>query len=109
MNGLLHFAHNGEVHESATEAAQHAANSGITITTATSFWLALLIIPIILLLVMNFLKFRLTTKLLIISVFLIIYSIASYQHPRIYSAVALSVGFSIVLAQSIVGLSGKEQ
>lgn len=101
------FAHAGEHHETAAEAAQHAA--GITITPAAIFWFVLLVAPLFLFLSLHFLKCSLATKLLVVSSFLIGYSVVSYQHPGIYSAVALSIGFGIVLVTSIAGLMSTEK
>lgn len=109
MNNLQLLAHAGEHHESTAEAVQHAANSGIIISEALLFWLTLIIVPALLFGIMQLLKWSLPIKLLVISTFLIIYSIVSYQNPGIYSAVALSVGFGIVLLQTILGLSATEE
>jgi hypothetical protein len=103
MNIAL-FAHAGENHQTAAEAAQHASG-GVTLSTPVLFWLALILIPLILLIGMHLLKFKLTTKLLVLSTFLIIYSVVSYQHPGVYSVLALTTGFSIVFLLSIAGLS----
>lgn len=101
------LAHAGEHHETTAEAARHAA-SGITLSTPLLFWLALIIIPLVLLLAMHALKLKLTTKLLVVSVFLIVFSVVSYQEPGVYSIIALSTGFGIVLLQTLAGLSAKE-
>ncbi len=101
------LAHAGETHQTATEAAQHASG-GLTISTPLLFWLAIIVIPSVLVLVMHIFKLRLTTKLLALSIFLIVFSVVSYQHPGAYSVIALSVGFAIVFLLSIAGLSAKE-
>lgn len=106
MNTLL-FAHAGETHQTAAEAAQHA-NTGVVLSTPLLFWLGLLLIPSVLILIMHTLKLRLSTKLLAVSVFLIIFSVVSYQHPGPYSVIALSLGFGIVFLLSILGLSAEE-
>lgn len=100
------LAHAGETHETATEAAQHASG-GITLSAALLFWLGLLLIPSVLMIAMHLLKCKITTKLLVLSVFLIIFSVVSYQHPGAYSVIALSVGFGIVFLLSIAGLSAE--
>lgn len=109
MKYLTFFAHAGEHHETTAEAAQHAVNSGVTISTPVLFWLALMIVPIILLGIMQLLRWKLPTKLLVISTFLILFSVISYQAPGVYSVIALGVGFAIVLVQTMVGLSANEQ
>lgn len=101
------FAHAGEKHQTTAEAAQHAS-TGVVLSTPLLFWLALILIPSALLLGMHLLKFKLTTKLLALSTFLIVFSVVSYQHPGAYSVIALSVGFGIVFLLSIVGLSANE-
>lgn len=101
------FAHAGEHHESTVQAAEHAAQ-GITVNTSLLFWLTLIIAPIALLLILRVCKAKASTSLLTLSIFLIIFSIISYQVPGTYSIVALSVGFAIVLLLSIAGLSANE-
>lgn len=105
MEILQFLAHAGENHESASEAIQHAASGGIIISSAQLFWLALIIIPVILYGAMQLLKWSLNIKLLVISSFLIVFSVVSYQEPGIYSAVALASGFGIVFVQTMIGLS----
>lgn len=105
INFLL--AHAGEHHETAAEAAQHA--SEVSVAPATIFWLVLLVAPLFLFLGLHALKLQLATKLLIVSTFLIGYSVVSYQHPGIYSAIALTVGFGIVFVTSLAGLSAPEK
>jgi heme/copper-type cytochrome/quinol oxidase subunit 2 len=101
------FAHAGEHHETATEAAEHAAQS-VTISTSLLFWLALIVIPIIIALVFKACRAKLSTTLLVISTFLIVFSVVSYQQPGLYSVLSLSIGFAIVFLLSIIGLSAKE-
>lgn len=98
-----YFAHAGEHHETAAEAAQHA--SELTISTAAVFWLVLILAPAIVYLILHLLKVKLPNKLLILSLFLIVFSIISYQHPGAYSVIALSVGFGMVLLLTMAGLS----
>lgn len=100
------LAHAGETHETAAEAAKHASN-GITISTSLIFWLGLLLIPSAFLMIMHVLKCKLTIKLLALSVFLIVFSVVSYQHPGAYSVISLSLGFGIVFLLSIAGLSAE--
>jgi hypothetical protein len=102
------FAHAGETHETAAEAAQHAS-TGIVIGTTQLFWLTLILVPSILLLILHVMKCKITTKLLLLSVFLILFSIVSYQHPGAYSVIALAVGFGIVFLLSIAGISSSEE
>lgn len=101
------FAHAGEHHETTAEAVNHAS-TGIVIGTTELFWLALLLVPSVLLLVLHAMKCKLTTKLLVLSVFLITFSVVSYQHPGPYSVIALAVGFGIVFLLSIAGLSAQD-
>ena len=103
----LFFAHAGEHHETAAEAAQHA-DQGLVLSTVALFWAALILIPLVLLLVMHVMRIKPTLQLLILSIFFIAYSVVSYQHPGIYSALALALGFTIVFIQSMIGLSAQE-
>ena len=97
------LAHAGENHETAAEAAQHAA--GFTVHANALFWLILLFGSALILIVLQLIKIQLPTKLLLLSLFLIIYSIISYQNPGLYSAISLSLGFGIILFLSLAGLS----
>lgn len=97
------LAHAGENHETAAEAAQHAA--GFTIHASALFWLVLLFGSALILIILQLVKIQLPTKLLLLSFFLITYSIISYQNPGLYSAISLSLGFGIVLFLSLAGLS----
>lgn len=105
MSFFYFFAHAGEQHTTTAEAASHAAEA--TITSGAVFWLVLLICPTLLLLLFQLFKLQFSTRLLLLSVFLIVYSIISYQHPGIYSALSLSIGFGIVLFLSISGLAAE--
>ena len=101
------FAHAGEAHDTMTEATQHQSG-GITLGVATMFWIVLIFVPIILWGIMHFLKLALSTKLLVLSTFLIIFSVASSQAPGVYSVISLVVGFATVFILTIVGLSQPE-
>lgn len=100
------IAHAGETHESTAEAVQHATE--FTVGVGAVYWLVLFFGAATLLLLLQALKTRLSTKLLTLSVFLITFSIVSYQNPGVYSAVSLSVGFGVVLFLSLAGLSARE-
>ena len=101
------LAHAGEVHETTVEASRHQS-SGITLSTTTMFWIVLIFVPIILWGIMHFLKLALSTKLLVLSTFLIIFSVASYQAPGVYSVISLVIGVATVFILTIVGLSQPE-
>lgn len=106
MNIYL-LAHAGEVHETAAEAAQHESAS-VALSASTVFWITLIVIPIVLFSVMQLFKMQLSTKLLVFSTFLIIFSVVSYQAPGPYSVVSLVVGFATVFTMTIIGLTKPE-
>lgn len=103
------LSHAGEHHETAAEAAKHASESTVTLSSSLLFWVVLLLGPIIIWAILSAIKIKIPVKLLAVSTFLIIFSIISYQNPGIYSAVALSLGFAIVLLQTLLSLSGDKQ
>lgn len=103
------LAHAGEHHETAAEASQHATQTGgVTLSSSVLFWMTLIAVPLIILAIGQLLKLQLSTKLLLVSSFLVVFSIVSYQEPGAYSIIALTVGFAIVLVQSLIGLSANE-
>ena len=95
------FSHAGEVHTTITEATQHHSNG---ISASALFWIVLVIVPFILLAAMQLLKFQLSTKLLLLSTFLILYGVVSHLKPGVYSVISIALGFSIVLFLTLVGL-----
>lgn len=101
------LSHAGEHHETISEAVKHSTQTEPLATSSLVYWLVLVGMPILLLFTLKLFKAKIPVILLLISTFLIIYSVWSYQQPGIYSAVALSVGFCIVLVQTIIGLTNK--
>lgn len=93
------IAHAGEHHESTVEAATHLGQDVVIL------WLVLILAPIAIAFFSHtVLKLRLLNTLLWISVFLIAFSVYSYQNPGIYTAVALAGGFGIVFITTILRL-----
>lgn len=96
---LTYFAHAGEDHETAAEAAAHAAQDPLLL------WIILLLVPVVIAFFAHTVfKFKLLNTLLLISVFLIAYSVYSYQDPGLHTAAALASGFGIVFITAIVRL-----
>jgi len=97
------LAHAGEVHETVVEAAKHTAQDPRVL------WLVLMLSPILIALITNYLlKLKLSTTLLSIGFFLIGFSVYSYQSPGIYTVVSLVGGFAMVFALTFFGLTAKE-
>lgn len=97
------LAHAGEVHETAAEAAQHSAQDPMIL------WLVLLMIPFVIAFFSHvLLKQKVTVILLANAVFLIFFSIYSYQSPGLYTVVSLVVGFVLTFALAFAGLTARE-
>ncbi len=105
MNIFTYLAHAG--HDHAEEAVKASRFSDL-LAQPLFLWSALVVgVLLIALFAQYVFKLQLTTTLLVISVFLIIFSVFTYQSPGIYTAVALSVGFGLVLVTTLLGLSSK--
>ncbi len=96
------LAHAGEAHETAAEAAAHNA------TDPSIMWLVLILTPFLLIVITHiFMKRKVTVSALVIALFLITFSIYSYQSPGMYTAVSLVAGFFLVFALMFAGLTAK--
>lgn len=97
------IAHAGEAHESVVEATAHSASDPL------AMWILLFLTPFILLAFTHVvLKQKVTVSALVLGVFLILYSVYSYQSPGFYTAVSLVTGFFIVFALMFAGLTKKD-
>jgi len=97
------FAHAGEVHKTAIDATQHTASD------PKIMWLVLILMPfMIFLIARRIFKLKIDVTLLLISLFLICFSVYSYHSPGIYTALSLIFGFTIVFLQTFFGLSKKD-
>jgi len=97
------IAHAGEVHTTAGEAVNHSnKNSSI-------MWVILLLAPITIVLVAHsILKLKFSSTLLLLSLFLIGFSIYSYITPGAYTAISLVAGFTIVFTLTFAGIISKK-
>lgn len=96
------FAHAGEQHETAAEAAVHAGQDPIIL------WLILLLVPVVIaFFAHNIFKLKMLNTLLWISLFLIGFSVYSYQDPGPHTVVALAGGFGIVFITTILRLASE--
>lgn len=103
MIASIFFAHAGEHHESATEAAAHLGQDPVIL------WIILLLAPIaIAFFTHTIFKLKLFSTLLWISFFLILFSVYSYQDPGAHTLIALAGGFGIVFATAILGLASQK-
>lgn len=97
------LAHAGEAHETVAEATAHSEAS-----TAV-MWLILLLTPFVLIVITHILmKQKFTVSALVIGLFLIAFSVYSYQSPGIYTAVSLVAGFFLVFILMFAGLTAKD-
>lgn len=97
------LAHAGEVHKTAVEATVHSASD------PTVMWLVLILTPFLLIVITNVLmKQKATISALVIALFLISFSVYSYQSPGIYTAVSLVTGFFLVFGLMFAGLTAKD-
>lgn len=97
------LAHAGEHHESATEAAAHAAQDPAVL------WVILVLTPIVIAFFTHTIaKLKLFDSLLFISLFLIIFSVYTYQDPGLHTLIALATGFGIVFVTAIFGLASQK-
>lgn len=97
------LAHAGEAHETIAEATAHSAEN-----TAV-MWLILLLTPFVLVVITHiFMKQKLALSALVIGLFLIAFSVYSYQSPGVYTAVSLVTGFFLVFALMFAGLTAKD-
>lgn len=92
------LAHAGEQHDTVEAAAAHATqNSNLVL------WLILLLIPIVITFFMhNIFKTKPLNTLLGISIFLMGYSVYTYQDPGMHTFIALALGFGIVFVTSLL-------
>lgn len=71
-------------------------------------WIILVFTPIVIAFLMhNILKWKLLNTLLAISIFLIAYSVYTYQDPGIHTFISLASGFGIVFVTSILKLASE--
>lgn len=97
------FAHAGEHHETAAEAAAHAGQDHAML------WIILLLAPIVIAFFTHTIfKLRLFNTLLWVSFFLIAFSVYSYQDPGPHTVISLAGGFGIVFITAILGLASDQ-
>lgn len=105
MNSFL--AHAGVEHGSVSEAVSHGINLSDA-QISILYWITLIAVPLLGYIILKKCKSTFSTNILLFSTFLIVFSIVSYQHPGLYSVVALATGFGITLLATIAGLSTKQ-
>lgn len=94
------FSHAGEHHESVVESASHVGQDPLLL------WTLLFLAPIVIaFFTHSVFKWKVLNTLLAISVFLIGYSVYTYQDPGLHTVVALGSGFGIVFITSILRLA----
>lgn len=99
MINLIVLAHAGEEHQDVAQSTSHL------LSDPTFLWLILLLAPFLILFIcLNVLRLRLNTSLLILSGFLIVYSVLTYKAPGAYTMVAMSVGFVIIFLTTFLSL-----
>ena len=97
------LAHAGEVHKNAVEATKHTASD------PRIMWLLLVLMPFLIFFVARkVFKLKPDVTLLLISLFLICFSVYSYHSPGIYTALSLVTGFTLVFLQVFFGLNKQE-
>lgn len=96
------FAHAGEKHESTTQAAAHLSQD------TTVLWLILLLVPVVIaFFTHSVFKLKLLNSLLFISMFLIAFSVYTYQNPGAHTLVAMAGGFSIVFITALLRMGAE--
>lgn len=99
MQALL-LAHAGHDHVEATTSWTDSLTQPLTL------WLVLIIgLGLIVILSQLVLKWKTSTTLLLVSTFLIVFSIFSYQNPGGYTVLAIAGGFGLVLFLSLLSLT----
>ena len=97
------LAHAGATHSTVAEATAHSASDPVVM------WLILLLTPFVLVVITHiFMKQKLTVSALVTALFLITFSVYSYQSPGVYTAVSLVTGFFLVFALMFAGLTAKD-